>query len=93
MTAKSCVPLRANSYMDFCCDGNVTLDVTAICCGFHAVISYMDFCCDGNVTRDVTVTMDGGDDFQSILTKDISSISKLFSIFSINYFPSIFTRC
>ena len=53
----------AYSYMDFCCDGNVTLDVTAICCGFYGVISYMDFCCDGNVTRDVTVTMDGGDDF------------------------------
>ena len=25
-------PLRACSYMDFCCDGNVTLDVTVICC-------------------------------------------------------------
>ena len=23
------MPLRANSYMDFCCDGNVTQDVTA----------------------------------------------------------------
>ena len=43
----------------------------------------MDFCCDGNVTRDVTVTMDGGDDFQSILTKDISSIFKnVFYIFN-----------
>ena len=25
-------PRRACSYMDFCCDGNVTLDVTVICC-------------------------------------------------------------
>ena len=44
----------------------------------------MDFCCDCNVTLDVTVTMDGGDDFQSIVTKDISSIfnKTIFYIFN-----------
>ena len=92
------MPLRANSYMDFCCDGNVTLEcncdllrVPRLNQDARSAYSYMDFCCDGNVTQDVTATMDGGDDFQSILTKDISSIfKKLFSIFSIKLFSKYF---
>ena len=83
----------AYSYMGFCCDSYVTPVVAAIYSGFHGVIEgrgglklSMDFV--GMATIGLTATMDGGDDFQSILTINISSIfkKKCFIYFQQNIF-------
>ena len=56
LTAKS-RGANAYIYMDFCYDGNVTLDCNCDLLwvpwrnrGARSAYSYMDFCCDGNVT-------------------------------------------
>ena len=53
----------AYGFMDFCCDGNVTLECNCELLrvpwrnrGVRSAYIYMDFCCDGNVTQDVTAT-------------------------------------